>query len=83
MAFHWHADDGQTLNACLVALILQGIRTCIARKPYIFVIFQGVRGCVLVLEQDTFILVGALLKFIFSKKNLLIVIKDKQVLNSR
>ena len=34
-------------------------------------------GCVLVLEQDTFILVGALLKFIFSKKTYLIVIKDE------
>ena len=37
------ADDGPTLNAGLVAVIFQGIRTCIARKPYIFVIFQGVR----------------------------------------
>ena len=25
----------------IVAVIFQGIRTCIARKPYIFVIFQG------------------------------------------
>ena len=41
MAFRWHADDGPTLNAGLVAANCQGIRTCIARKPYIFVIFQG------------------------------------------
>ena len=33
--------NGPTLNAGLVAAIFQGIRTCIARKPYIFVIFQG------------------------------------------
>ena len=25
----------------IVAVIFQGIRTCISRKPYIFVIFQG------------------------------------------
>ena len=37
--FRWHADDGPTLNAGLVAEIFQG--TCIARKPNIFVIFQG------------------------------------------
>ena len=41
MAFRWHADDGPTLNAGLVAVIFQGIRTFIARKPNIFVIFQG------------------------------------------
>ena len=41
MTFRWRADDGPTLNAGLVAAIFQGIRTCIARKPYIFVIFQG------------------------------------------
>ena len=34
MAFRWRADDGPTLNASLVAVI------CIARKTYIFVIFQ-------------------------------------------
>ena len=34
-----NADDGQTLNDSLVALC-QGIRTSIAQKPYIFVIFQ-------------------------------------------
>ena len=40
MAFRWRADDGPTLNAGLVAAIFQEIRTCIARKPCIFVIFQ-------------------------------------------
>ena len=39
-AFRWHADECPTLNAGLAAAIFQGIRTCIARKPYIFVIFQ-------------------------------------------
>ena len=43
MAFRWRADDGHILNAGLVSAIFQGIRTCIAGKPYIFVIFQGVR----------------------------------------
>ena len=37
-AFRWHADECPTLNAGLAAAIFQGIRTCIARKPYIFVI---------------------------------------------
>ena len=41
MAFRWRADDGQTLNAGLIAVIFQGIRTCIAKNPYILVIFQG------------------------------------------
>ena len=41
MAFRWRADDGPTLNAGLVAAIFQGIRTYIARKTCIFVIFQG------------------------------------------
>ena len=40
-AFRWCADAGPTLNAGLVAAFFQGIQTCIARKPYIFVIFQG------------------------------------------
>ena len=40
MAFRWWAYGGQTLNAGLVAVIFQGIRTCIAIKPYIFLIFQ-------------------------------------------
>ena len=44
MAFHWRADDAPTLNAGLVAAIFQGIRNCIARKPYIFVIFHGGGG---------------------------------------
>ena len=39
-AFRLHADECPTLNAGLAAAIFQGIRTCIARKPYIFVIFQ-------------------------------------------
>ena len=44
MVFCWHADDGPKLNAGLVAVIFWGIRTGIARKPYIFVIFQGGGG---------------------------------------
>ena len=44
MAFHWRVDDALTLNAGLVAAIFQGIRNCIARKPYIFVIFHGGGG---------------------------------------
>ena len=42
MAFRWRADDDQTLNASLVAVISQGIQTRIARKFYISVTFQGV-----------------------------------------
>ena len=42
MEFCWHADDGPTLNAGLAAAIL--IRPCMARKPYIFVIFQECSG---------------------------------------
>ena len=38
MVFRWRADDGSTLNAGLVAF--QGFWTSIAKKPYIFVIFQ-------------------------------------------
>ena len=42
MAFRWRADVGPTLSAGLVACVdFQGIRTSIAKKPYIFVIFQG------------------------------------------
>ena len=41
MAFRRCADDGPTLNTGLTAAIFQGIGTYIARKPYIFVIFQG------------------------------------------
>ena len=44
MPFRWRADDGQTLNAGLVVCDFQGIRTNIAKEPYIFVIFQGVEG---------------------------------------
>ena len=44
MAFRWRANDGPTLNAGLVATIFQGIRTYIAQKSYIFVIFQGGGG---------------------------------------
>ena len=44
MAFCWRADGGPTLNAGLVAFVgLQGIRTSIAKKPYIFVILEGVQ----------------------------------------
>ena len=35
MMLRWRADDGPTLNVGLVAVILQGIRTCIAKKTYI------------------------------------------------
>ena len=41
MAIRWRADNGLTLNAGLVALYFRGIRASIAKKPYIFVIFQG------------------------------------------
>ena len=44
MAFRWRANDGQTLNAGLVALNFQGIRTSIAKKSYIFVIIRGGGG---------------------------------------
>ena len=37
----WHADDGPTLNAGSVAVIFRWIRASIAKKSYIFVIFQG------------------------------------------
>ena len=36
-----HLNGDPTLNAGLVAVIFQGIRTSIAKEPYIFVIFQG------------------------------------------
>ena len=36
---NWHFS-GPTLNAGLVAVIFQELRSCIARNPYIFVIFQ-------------------------------------------
>ena len=44
MAIRWPADDGPTLNAGLVTAIFQGIRTCIARKHYIFFYFSGGGG---------------------------------------
>ena len=44
MAFRWHANEWPTLNAGFAAAIFQGTRTRIARKPYIFVIFQGGGG---------------------------------------
>ena len=44
MAFRWRADNGPTLNAGLVAVIFQGVRTSIAKKLYIFDIFQGREG---------------------------------------
>ena len=42
MVFRWRADAGPRLNASFV--IFQGIRSSIAKKPYIFVIFQGGGG---------------------------------------
>ena len=44
MAFRWRADDDPTLNAGLVAVIFQGIRTSIAKEPYIFCNFLGGSG---------------------------------------
>ena len=45
MAFCWSANDDPPLDAGLVALLFfsGGIGASIAKKPYIFVIFQGVR----------------------------------------
>ena len=40
MAFRWRADGGLTV----IFVVLQGIRTNIAKEPYIFVIFQGGGG---------------------------------------
>ena len=37
MAFCWRANNGPTLNAGLVAVIFEGIRTIIAMKAYIVV----------------------------------------------
>ena len=39
MAFRWRAAD-PSLNARMITVNFQGIRTRIAEKPYIFVIFQ-------------------------------------------
>ena len=42
MARRCWADDDPTLNDGLAAFVIfQGIRTSIAKEPYIFVIFQG------------------------------------------
>ena len=41
MAFRLHADECPKLNAGFAAANFQGIRTCIARKPFIFVVVQG------------------------------------------
>ena len=41
MAFRLHANECPTLNAGFAVAIFQGIRTCIARKPFIFVIGGG------------------------------------------
>ena len=43
MAFRWSADDGPELHVGLVVLRISGDPGSIAKKPYIFVIFQGVR----------------------------------------
>ena len=40
MVFRWRANDGPTLNAGLIDVILQRIRTRIAKKPYIFCDFS-------------------------------------------
>ena len=45
MAFRWRADAaGPSLNARMITVIFQGIRTRIAEKPYIFVILRGGGG---------------------------------------
>ena len=45
MAFRWRADAaGPSLNASMITVIFQGIRTRIAENPYIFVIFPGGGG---------------------------------------
>ena len=45
MAFYWRTDGGPTLNVGFGScVVLPRIRTSIAKKPYIFVIFQGGSG---------------------------------------
>ena len=45
MAFRWGADDGPTLKDGFGSFeIFQGVPTSIAKKPYIFVKFQGMGG---------------------------------------
>ena len=41
MAFRWRANDDPSLNLTWKFCDFQGIRTSIAKKPFIFVIFQG------------------------------------------
>ena len=53
MAFHLRDDGVQTMKAGLVALRFQGIRTSIAKKPYIFVIFHQT-GALLSLSYTDF-----------------------------
>ena len=44
MAFRWRADDGPTLNAGLVALwFFRGSGPVLLKKPWFFVIFQGIQ----------------------------------------
>ena len=45
-AFPWRADNGSKLNAGLIGsiVVFQGIRTSIAKRPYILVICQGGSG---------------------------------------
>ena len=44
MAFRWHADDGPTLNAGLVAFYFSGLRIRIFVKSYNFMIYGGGGG---------------------------------------
>ena len=45
MAFRWRVDDGLKIECWLGSFVIfQGIRTSIAKIPYIFVIFQGGGG---------------------------------------
>ena len=41
MALRWPVDNGPKLNLASRFVIFQGIRTSIAKKPYVFVIFKG------------------------------------------
>ena len=46
MAFRWRADAaGPSLNARMIIVIFQGIRTRLLRNPTFFVIFRGEGGC--------------------------------------
>ena len=68
MVFRWRADEGPTLNAGLIGsfVIGQGIRTTIAKKSYIFVIFRvgpdpfpplWIRTCALKIKRTYWLLV--------------------------